>query len=47
MNTDGLKKTFDKPAVISLVMLFVGLFISVAAEKHVVHGTVPGGEDQR
>jgi len=40
MNTDGLKKSLSKPAVISLVMLFVGLLIGVGAEKYVVRGAL-------
>jgi HSP20 family molecular chaperone IbpA len=41
MNTDALKRTFGKPVVIGLVMLFVGLSIGVAAAKYVVHRAAP------
>jgi len=40
MNTEGMKTTFGKPAVIGLVMLFLGLLIGVAAEKYMLHGAV-------
>lgn len=46
MNTDGLKKTLGKPAVIGLVMLFAGLLIGLAAEKYVVHAAVPSAQGQ-
>ena len=46
MNTEGMKTTFGKPAVIGLVMLFVGLLLGVAAQKFVVHGAVPTGQVQ-
>jgi len=46
MNTEGMKTTFGKPAVIGLVMLFLGLLIGVAAEKYMVHGAVPTPQGQ-
>jgi HSP20 family molecular chaperone IbpA len=46
MNTDGLKKTFGRPAVIGLMMLFVGLLMGVAAEKYVVPGPASTSKGQ-
>ncbi len=41
MNTDVLNKTFGKPLVVGLVMLFVGLLIGLAAEQYVRQSVVP------
>jgi len=46
MNTDGLKNTFGKPAVIGFVMLFVGLLMGVAAEKYVAPSPNPTSKGQ-
>jgi HSP20 family molecular chaperone IbpA len=46
MNTDGLRKTLRKPAVIGLVMLLVGLLAGLAASSYVVHGAVPTSKSQ-
>lgn len=46
MNADVLKKSLGKPAVIGLVMLFVGLSIGVAAAKYVAHSAAPASKGQ-